>query len=106
MSDGGREATPMTYQQEIDRSKLDEMVVQWLEGNLDRETLMPLVIHCKPLTESRIARAIEELGGRIRHRLDELNAVSAWVSRDAAIALTTEPDVSGLEMVRHFTMLQ
>lgn len=80
--------------------KLDASLLLLVGGGLASEGEFPVVLTAAPNRLADVVALIGELHGRVRHRLDFLGAVSAWLSLEAVEAAAQSEAVATLEIAQ------
>lgn len=84
----------------VDQRKLDADLLQLLSEQLfDDAASFPVVITASsPERLGEVERLIIELGGEIRHRLEAIEMLSAWLTAAAIAHLSASDAVAELEL--------
>lgn len=85
--------------------KLDAPLAEmWTGGALDPTTTIPVVIRVSDDQLRQVAEQVVQLGGTIRHQLNRLSALGAWLPVSAIAKLAEESAVRSLEMEQQFSI--
>jgi hypothetical protein len=84
---------------DLNSAKVDgDLLLLLQEGSLAPHAPLPVVVRCDRERLDEIEELIKSRKGRIRHRLDALSSVSAWVSNDQLAELSHHDGVVDLEL--------
>lgn len=85
--------------------KLDMPLAELCNGReLAPSARVPVIVRCDPGTVTSVSDRIQQLGGSVRHRLELLSAVAAWVPLVALSELSARREVEGIELEQTFTI--
>jgi len=73
-------------------------------GNFTLSSPFPIVVRCDRSNLPDIAAEVERLGGRIRHTLRAISAVTAWLPLGSISELAKDQRVSQMELVQTFSI--
>jgi hypothetical protein len=95
----------MTELMENMTAKLDENLHRLFnEGVLDKASVVPVVVRCRPDSISTISGLISDNGGRVRHELPLFNAVAAWLPLSLIPELAQRDDITSLEFEECYSL--
>ena len=83
----------------LNSAKVDgDLLLLLQERSLAPQALLPVVVRCARGRLDEIEELIKSRKGRIRHRLDPLDSLSAWVSINQLAELSHHDGVVDLEL--------
>lgn len=89
----------MTEPLRMDQQKMDADLLQLLSDRLfDRGATFPVIVTAVPGCLSAVEESVIEHGGQVRHRLEPLEKVSAWLTMAAIAELSLLDSVGEMEM--------
>ena len=85
--------------------KMDEPLAELCDGGRGvlPSARVPVLVKCQPGALDEIGIRIESLGGSIRHHLQLVDAIAAWVPLVAVESIATDNRVYFLELEQSFT---
>jgi hypothetical protein len=85
--------------------KLDMPLAELCNANgIKSSERVPVVIRAAHGMLDSVQADVERLGGMVRHRLDLLSGLAAWVPLASIPEISSNHDVSRLELVQSFTI--
>jgi len=104
---------PPTQYRRREMPKLAEPIALKLDALLSRlcteqvladSSAVPVIIRCHSDSMADVTGRVSTLGGRVRHRLNRLNAVAAWIPLSAVPELARAETVATLELAQEFAV--
>jgi hypothetical protein len=84
--------------------KLDEQLAQLCSGHYSSQGRVAILVRCDSDAIADVAESVEALGGTIRHRLNRIGAIAAWLPLTAVEPVARHAKVSRLDLEQSFTI--